>query len=136
MNQQERIQTRDAVLNAKDFDAEQEALSSAAVVDIRPSLPATAADLYPQFERDRDAETWSDYQAACKAVGAGWDCGARRYVIRRADAIKAKDALHAAGFTVCVHPSLLIDRPLVDHERNFEEQAVKAETAWRNARDE
>jgi hypothetical protein len=129
MNLQERIQTRDAVLNANDFDAEQAALKQAAIVDIRPSLPATAADLYHQWEERSDPETTRDYQAVCKAVGAGFDRGARRYVIRRADATKAKDALHAAGFTVCVHPSLLIERPIVDHERNIEEQAVKAETA-------
>jgi hypothetical protein len=129
MNLQERILSRDAVLNATDFNTEQAALSQAMIVDIRPSLPATAADLYHQWDERSDPETTTDYQAVCKAVGAGFDRGARRYVIRRADAAKAKDALHAAGFTVCIHPSLLIERPLVDHERNLEEQAVKAETA-------
>jgi hypothetical protein len=129
MNLQERIQTRDAVLSAKDFDAEQAALSQAMIVDIRPSLPATAADLYHQWDERSDPETTTDYQAVCKAVGAGFDRGARRYIINRKDAAKAKDALHAAGFTVCVHPSLLIERPIVDHERNVEERAIKNETA-------
>jgi hypothetical protein len=107
MNLQERIIKRDAALNAVDFDTEQAAIKEAAVVDIRPSLPATAADLYHQWDERKEPETTRDYQAVCKQIGAGFDRGARRYVINRKDAVKAKDALHAAGFLVCIHPSLL-----------------------------
>jgi hypothetical protein len=43
MNKQERIEKRDAALNAVDFETEQAAIAQAAVVDIRPTIPATAA---------------------------------------------------------------------------------------------
>jgi hypothetical protein len=107
MNLQERIAKRDAALNAVDFETEQKAIAEACVVDIRPSLPATAADLYHQWDERQEPETTKDYIAVCKAIGAGFDRGARRYVIHKTDAVKAKDALHAAGFLVCIHPSLL-----------------------------
>ena len=107
MNKQERIAKRDAALNAVDFVTEQAAIAKAAVVDIRPSLPATAADLYHQWDERKEPETTADYMEVCKAIGAGFDRGARRYVIRRADATRAKNALHEAGFLVCIHPSLL-----------------------------
>ena len=107
MNKQERIEKRDAALNAVDFEAEQKAIAQAAVVDIRPSLPATAADLYHQWDEKQEPETTKDYIAVCKQIGAGFDRGARRYVINHKDAVKAKDALLEAGFLVCMHPSLL-----------------------------
>jgi hypothetical protein len=107
MNKQERIAKRDAALNAVDFETEQAAIAQAAVVDIRPTIPAAAADLYHQWDEKQEPETTKDYQIVCKQIGAGFDRGARRYVIRRADAVKAKDALHEAGFLVCISPSLL-----------------------------
>jgi hypothetical protein len=107
MNLQERIEKRDAALNAVDYDAEQKAVAQAAVVDIRPSLPATAADLYHQWDEKQEPETTKDYCAVCKQIGAGFDRGARRSVIRRTDAKKAAAALTEAGFLPCVHPSLL-----------------------------
>jgi hypothetical protein len=109
MNKQERIKTRDAALNAVDFETEQKAIAQAAVVDIRPSLPATAADLYHQWNEKDDPETTKDYCAVCKQIGAGFDRGARRYVINRKDAVKAKNALHAEGFLVCISPALLTE---------------------------
>jgi hypothetical protein len=107
VNLQERIAKRDAALNAVDFETEQAAINQAAVVDIRPTIPATAADLYHQWNELQEPETTRDYIAVCKQIGAGFDRGARRYVIHRKDAVKAGDALHRAGFLVCVHPALL-----------------------------
>ena len=107
MNKLERIEKMNAALNAVDFESEQAAIAQAAVVDIRPTIPATAADLYHQWDERHDPETTADYCAVCKAIGAGFDRGARRYVIRRTDAKKAAAALTEAGFFVCVHPSLL-----------------------------
>ncbi|MGB7566507.1 MAG: hypothetical protein WBM07_01495 [Chitinivibrionales bacterium] len=107
MNKRERILRRDAALNAVDFEAEQKAIKEAAVVDIRSTIPATAADLYHQWDECQEPETTRDYQAVCKQIGAGFDRGARRYVINRKDAGKAKDALREAGFLVCIHPSLI-----------------------------
>jgi hypothetical protein len=106
MTLQERIEKRDAALNATDFEQEQQAIAKCAVIDIRATVPATAADLYHQWDADAEPETTADYQAVCKQIGAGFDRGARRYVINRKDARKVKDALHEAGFLVCVHPSL------------------------------
>jgi hypothetical protein len=106
--QAERTVKRDAALNAADFDTEQAAIKEAAVVDIRPTIPATAADLYHQWDERQEPDTTKDYIAVCKQIGAGFDRGARRYVVHRKDAIKAKDALHAAGFLVCIHPSLML----------------------------
>ncbi len=104
--QAERTVLRDAALNAPDFETEQAAIKKACVVDIRPSLPETAADLYHQWDERKESEATADYVAVCKQIGAGFDRGARRYVIRRTDAVEARDALHAAGFLVCIHPSL------------------------------
>jgi hypothetical protein len=107
MNKQERIEKMNAALNAVDYETEQKAIAQAAVVDIRPTIPATAADLYHQWDERQEPETTKDYIAVCKAIGAGFDRGARRYVINRKDAKKASAALTEAGFLVCMHPSLL-----------------------------
>ena len=107
MNKQDRIEKRDAALNAVDFETEQAAIKQACVVDIRPTIPATAVSLYHQWDERQEPETTADYQAVCKQIGAGFDRGARRYIIRRTDAKKASAALTEAGFLVCVHPSLL-----------------------------
>lgn len=107
MNKQERIEKMNAALIAVDYETEQAVIAQAAVVDIRPSLPATAADLYHQWDERQEPETTADYQAVCKQIGAGFDRGARRYVINRKDTGKAKTALHEAGFLVCISPSLI-----------------------------
>ena len=107
MDKKERIEKMNAALNAVDFETEQAAIKEARVVDIRPSLPATAADLFHQWNEKQDPEATADYCAVCKQIGAGFDRGARRYVINRKDAKKASAVLTEAGFLVCVHPSLM-----------------------------
>jgi len=54
MNKQDRIEKRDAALNAVDFETEQAAIKQACVVDIRPTIPATAVDLYHQWTNARN----------------------------------------------------------------------------------
>ncbi len=107
MDKQERIKARDAVLKAEGFDEEQEALKKAMIVDILPSLPiGKAADLYHQWDIKQYPEATKDYVKICKQIGAGYDRGARRYVIAPKDAERARKALHDEGFVVAVHHSL------------------------------
>ena len=101
-----RIAAMRAVLDASTYEAEQAALPTARYVDLRPSLPATAVDLYHGWDERSEPDTTRDYVAVCKAIGAGYDRGARRYVIRREAVARARDALTAAGFLPCLHPSL------------------------------
>jgi hypothetical protein len=114
MNLQERIKTRDLALGAQDYDSEQAAFARCAVVDIHPTIidisptiQEMAADLYPRWDVHLEMETNADYYAVCKKIGAFYDRGARRYVINRKSAAYATTALHAAGFLVAIHPSLI-----------------------------
>ena len=91
---------------AKDFDAEQAAIAGCRVVDIRPTMPDTVADLYHQWDEHEHSEDTREYQALCKSLGAAFDRGARRYCIKRTDARKVYDALRAEGFCATLHPSL------------------------------
>jgi len=106
MNKIERIEKMNAVNDAIDFEAEQAALAEARYVDLRPSLPAGAVDLFPGWKDD--IASMADYQALCKDQGAGFDRGARRYVIRENMVDAMAKALTAAGFLPCIHPSLLM----------------------------
>lgn len=106
MEKSKRIEIRNAVLNASNFDAEQAAMKNAAIVDILPSLKG-AADLYPQWDESREHETTRDYVAICKRIGAAFDRGARRYVINATNAQLAYKALTDEGYVVALHPSLL-----------------------------
>jgi hypothetical protein len=107
MNREQRISAARAVTDAADFATEQAALAKACVVDIRPTLPAGAADLYHQWDVRQEPETTADFAAVCKAVGAGYDRGAQRYVIRAADWRRVYAALVDAGFVPCVSPSIM-----------------------------
>jgi hypothetical protein len=92
---------------AKDFESEQSAIAACRVVDIRPTMPGTVADLYHQWAEREHPEDTREYQAACKALGAAFDRGARRYYIKRTDARNVYDALRAEGFCATLHPSLV-----------------------------
>jgi hypothetical protein len=107
MDRETRLTAAQAVSDAPDFDTEQAAIARARVVDIRPTLPAGAADLYPQWDLRDDPESTRDYDAICKRACAGFDRGARRYVIHANKARAVADALKTGGFVPCVHPSLL-----------------------------
>lgn len=103
-----RIAAAAAVNDAPDMASEQTALKNAFVVDIRPSLPAGAVDLYHQWDTAREPDHSGDYGAVCKGIGAGYDRGARRFVIDRTKVTVAIEALKEAGFLPCVSPSLLV----------------------------
>lgn len=103
-----RIAAMKAVDQAPDFESEQEAIKKAFVVDIRPSLPKGAVDLYHQWDTAREPDHSGDYGAVMKAIGAAYDRGARRFVIRQADVSKARDALIEAGFLPSLSPTLVL----------------------------
>lgn len=105
MSRMSRIESQRKVNEASDAESEAAALRVAAVVDIVPSLPAGAADLCPRGSWSD--EDWWDYAAACRRAGAGWDIGARRFVIRASNVQRAIVELKRAGYIVAVHPALL-----------------------------
>lgn len=106
MNLQERIAKRDAVDMAADFEEEQKALEKACVIDMLPTIPKGAIDLFHQF---KDSEALTDYSTICKELNLGFDRGAKRYCFNSAkiSARKVYDKLIENGFTVAVRPGLL-----------------------------
>ena len=95
--------------SATSLDAEQAAQQGCLIVDILPSLPDTVADLYHRWDEKEHPEDTREYQAVCKALGAAFDRGARRYVIPRTAARRAYDALRAEGFCAAIAVSLLAE---------------------------
>jgi hypothetical protein len=87
MNKQERIEAKKAVDEAKDYETEQKAIERACTVDMLPTIPEGAIDLFHQFD----------------------DRGARRYcfVKSRIAPRKVYDTLTESGFLVAVRPGTL-----------------------------
>lgn len=106
MNKQERIAALQAVNDVADYETEQSAIDQVCTVDMLPTIPAGAVDLFHRFD---DREALQDYTATCKALGLAFDRGARRYCFdrRKQTPRKVYDALQVEGFVVCVRPGLL-----------------------------
>jgi hypothetical protein len=107
MNKEDRISVKKTVDEAADYKSEQAALEKACIIDMLPTIPDGAIDLFHQFD---DRHSLLDYQAICKGLNLGFDRGARRYCFN-GKKIKARvvyDKLSEAGFIVAARPGLLV----------------------------